>query len=148
MPTNLYGPNDNYHLTKSHVLPALIRKVHEAKLRNDTELVVWGSGKPYREFLYVDDMADACIFLMENGIGEGMYNVGVGEDLTILELVKTIMDVIGFKGLVMFDASKPDGTPRKLMDISRLSNLGWKARTALTLGISLAYEDFLQKSHD
>ena len=148
MPTNLYGPNDHYDLAKSHVLPALIRKVHEAKLRGDSELVVWGSGKPYREFLYVDDMADACIFLMENGIGEGMYNVGVGEDVTIRELAETVMDVIGFQGQIVFDTSKPDGTPRKMMDVSRMNGLGWKAKTLLNDGIALAYRDFLQRSYD
>jgi GDP-L-fucose synthase len=146
MPTNLYGPNDHYDLAKSHVLPALIRKVHEAKLRGDSELVVWGSGKPYREFLYVDDMADACIFLMENGIGEGMYNVGVGEDVTIRELAETIMDVIGFQGQIVFDTSKPDGTPRKLMDVSQMTGLGWRATTPLRCGIDLAYKDFLRQS--
>lgn len=146
MPTNLYGPNDHYDLAKSHVLPALIRKAHEAKLRGDAELVVWGSGRPYREFLYVDDMADACIFLMENGIGEGMYNVGVGEDVTIRELAETVMDVIGFQGQIVFDVSKPDGTPRKLMDVSKMSKLGWKAKTAMSNGIAFAYEDFLQKT--
>jgi GDP-L-fucose synthase len=128
------------------VLPALIRKVHEAKIRGDSELVVWGSGKPYREFLYVDDMADACIFLMENRIGEGMYNVGVGEDVTIRELAETVMGVIGFQGQIVFDASKPDGTPRKLMDVSQMTNLGWKATTTLRDGIDLAYKDFLRQS--
>jgi GDP-L-fucose synthase len=107
--------------------------------------VVWGSGKPYREFLYVDDMADACIFLMENGIDEGMYNVGVGEDVTIRELAEIVMDVIGFQGQIVFDATKPDGTPRKLMDVSKMSKLGWKAKTAMRNGIAFAYEDFLQK---
>ena len=148
MPTNLYGTNDHYDLAKSHVLPALIRKVHEAKLRGDSELLVWGSGEPYREFLYVDDMADACIFLMENGIDQGMYNFGVGEDVTIRELAEAVMDVIGFQGKIVFDASKPDGTPRKLMDVSRMNGLGWKAKTSLNDGIVLAYRDFLQRSHD
>jgi len=148
MPTNLYGPNDNYDLAKSHVLPALIRKAHEAKLCGDTELVVWGSGRPYREFLYVDDMADACIFLMENGVDQGMYNVGIGEDVTIRELAQTIMNTVGFQGQIIFDASKPDGTPRKLMDVSQMTNLGWRASTPLYAGISLTYEDFLQRGHD
>ena len=128
------------------MLPALIRKAHEAKLRGDLELVVWGSGKPYREFLYVDDMADACIFLMENRIDDGMYNVGVGEDVTIRELAETVMDVIGFQGQIVFDASKPDGTPRKLMDVSQMIGLGWKATTTLHHGINLAYKDFLRQS--
>jgi len=146
MPTNLYGPNDRYDLAKSHVLPALIRKAHEAKLRGDAELVLWGSGKPYRKFLYVDDMADACIFLMENGIGEGMYNVGVGEDVTIRELAQTVMEVIGFQGQIVFDASKPDGTPRNLMDVARMTGLGLKTKTLLSDGIKFAYEDFLQRN--
>src|SRR3990167_5483935 len=109
MPTNLYGPNDHYDLNNSHVLPALIRKAHEAKVRGDRELVVWGSGKPMREFLYVDDMADACVFLMESGISEGLFNIGTGEDVTIRELAETVMSVVGFKGEIVFDASKPDG---------------------------------------
>ena len=128
MPTNLYGPNDNYDLANSHVLPALIRKAHEAKQRGDAEFVVWGSGRPMREFLYVDDMADACVFLMEQGIVDGIYNVGTGEDVTIRQLAETVMDVVGFKGGIVFDASKPDGTPRKLLDVSRMAQLGWRAR--------------------
>ena len=145
MPTNLYGPNDHYDLEKSHVLPALIRKAHEAKLRGDSELVVWGTGKPYREFLYVDDMADACVLLMENRVDKGMYNVGVGKDVTIGELVKTVTNVVGFQGRIIFDASKPDGTPRKLMDISRMISLGWKPKTSLGNGIALAYQDYLAR---
>lgn len=143
MPTNLYGPNDSYDLANSHVLPALIRKVHEAKLRNDPDYVVWGTGAPKREFLYVDDIADACLFLMEKNISEGIYNVGSGEDVTIRKLAEIVMDVIGFKGRITFDSSKPDGTPRKLMDISRMRELGWQAKTPLRDGISKAYADFL-----
>lgn len=139
MPTNLYGPNDNYDLATSHVLPALIRKAHEAKTRGDSELVVWGSGKPRREFLYVDDLADACVHLMESGYDGPLVNVGCGEDVTIAELAETVMQVVGFEGRIVFDASKPDGTPRKLLDVSRLAGLGWTARTALRDGIRLAY---------
>ena len=142
MPTNLYGPNDNYDLANSHVLPALIRKAHEAKLRGDSEYVVWGTGKVMREFLYVDDMADACVFLMEQGIETGMYNIGSGVDVTIHELAETVMQVIGFTGKIIFDASKPDGTPRKLLDVSRMASLGWTASTSLPDGIKLAYQDF------
>ena len=145
MPTNLYGPNDNYDLANSHVLPALIAKVHEAKIRGDTEFIVWGSGNPKREFLYVDDMADACVFLMEQGVSEGVYNIGCGIDLTIGELAKTVMDVIGFKGKIVFDTGKPDGTMRKVLDVSRLANLGWVAKTSLREGIALTYRDFLQQ---
>jgi GDP-L-fucose synthase len=143
MPTNLYGPNDNYDLAKSHVLPALIRKAHEAKQRGKKELMVWGSGKPKREFLYVDDLADACIFLMERGVTDGFYNIGAGEDVTIRELAETVMAIIGFQGDIVFDSAQPDGTPRKLLDVSRLRNLGWQARTSLREGIALAYRDFL-----
>lgn len=143
MPTNLYGPNDNYDLANSHVLPALIRKAHEAKQRGDSELVVWGSGKPRREFLYVDDLADACVFLMEQGVGEGIYNIGAGEDVTIRELAETVMSVVDFPGRIVFDATKPDGTPRKWLDVSRLSELGWRARVPLREGIDLAYRVFL-----
>jgi GDP-L-fucose synthase len=142
MPTNLYGPNDNYDLANSHVLPALIRKAHEAKQRGDSELVVWGSGKPRREFLHVDDLADACVFLMEKGVVDGIYNIGVGEDVTIRELAETVMSVVGFTGRIAFDASKPDGTPRKLLDVSRLRDIGWQARIPLHDGIALAYRDF------
>ncbi len=143
MPTNLYGPNDNYDLAGSHVLPALIRKVHEATQRGDAELVVWGSGKPMREFLHVDDMADACVFLMEHEeIVDGMFNVGTGTDVTIRELAETIMQVGGFAGRIVFDASKPDGTPRKLLDVSRLQALGWSARIGLREGIAATFEDY------
>jgi GDP-L-fucose synthase len=143
MPTNLYGPNDNYDLNNSHVLPALLRKAHEAKLRGDHKLVVWGSGKPMREFLYVDDMADACVFMMENGVGEGLFNVGTGTDVTIRELAETIMRVVGFKGTIEFDSSKPDGTPRKLLDVSRLAAQGWRAKTSLTAGIEKTFASYL-----
>jgi GDP-L-fucose synthase len=144
MPTNLYGPNDNYDLASSHVLPALIRKAHEAKLRGDAEYVVWGSGRPMREFLYVDDMADACVFLMEQGIADGIYNIGTGEDVTIRQLAETVMDVVGFAGGIVFDSGKPDGTPRKLLDVSRMAQLGWRAKTPLRDGIALAYASYLE----
>jgi GDP-L-fucose synthase len=139
MPTNLYGPNDNYDLNNSHVLPALIRKAHEAKECGNTELVVWGSGMPRREFLYVDDLADACVFLMQRGYDGPPVNLGTGQDVTIRELAQTVMDVVGFAGRVVHDHSKPDGTPRKLLDVSRLSNLGWRARTPLREGIERTY---------
>ncbi|KWO55855.1 GDP-fucose synthetase [Burkholderia ubonensis] len=145
MPTNLYGPNDNYDLNNSHVLPALIRKAHEAKARGDSEYVVWGSGRPMREFLYVDDLAAACVFLMEQGIGEGLYNVGTGEDVTIRELAETVMSVVGFDGRIVFDASKPDGTPRKLLNVDRMRALGWQAQMSLRDGIAAAYADFLSR---
>ncbi len=145
MPTNLYGPNDHYDLNNSHVLPALIRKAHEAKVRGDNELVVWGSGKPMREFLYVDDMADACVFLMEQGISDGMFNIGTGKDVTIRELAETVMKVVGFHGKIVFDPRKPDGTPRKLLDVERIRELGWQARTSLGEGIAKTYADFLTK---
>ena len=140
MPTNLYGPNDNYDLANSHVLPALLRKAHEAKLRGDDEYVVWGSGTPMREFLYVDDLADACVHLMERGYDGPLVNIGTGTDVTIRELAETVMDVVGFRGRIRFDATKPDGTPRKLLDVSRLAGLGWTASTGLRDGIRLAYE--------
>lgn len=185
MPTNLYGPNDTYDLALSHVLPALLRKVHLAKmamernvdairadelrhgqipdaLLNDlgcervadgqihlsdslapkTGIVVWGSGKPMREFLYVDDMADACVFVMQSDIKEGLYNVGTGTDVTIRELATTVMEVVGFQGEIVFDAAKPDGTPRKLLDVSKLGRSGWHSHTSLRDGIALAYKDF------
>ena len=140
MPTNLYGPNDNYDLTNSHVLPALLRKAHEAKLRGDAEYVVWGTGRPMREFLYVDDLADACVHLMEQGYDGPLVNMGTGTDVTIRELAETVMQVVGFDGHIVFDDSKPDGTPRKLLDVSRLAGLGWTAKTALRDGIRMAYE--------
>lgn len=145
MPTNLYGPNDNYDLNNSHVLPALIRKAHEAKQRGDKELVVWGTGTPLREFLYVDDLADACVHLMETGAEDVLVNVGVGEDVTIRDLATQVCEVVGFEGSLVFDTSKPDGTPRKLMDVSLLASRGWKARTGLREGIARAYADFQQR---
>ena len=146
MPTNLYGPNDNYDLLESHVLPALLRKAHEAKLRGKKSLTVWGTGTPKREFLYVDDMAEACIFLMESEVQEGLFNVGSGCDVTIRELAETVMDVVGFNGTLSFDTSRPDGTPRKLLDVSRMKELGWESHTSLHEGITKAYEDFLQNT--
>ena len=146
MPTNLYGPNDNYDLATSHVLPALIRKAHEARERRDTEYVVWGSGTPRREFLYVDDLADACVHLMEQSYDGPLVNVGTGEDVTIRELAETVMEVVGFSGRIVFDSSKPDGTPRKLLDVSRLAALGWRASTALREGVAKAYYEF-QRRH-
>lgn len=145
MPTNLYGPNDNYDLNNSHVLPALIRKAHEAKKRGDSEFVVWGSGKPMREFLFVDDMADACVFLMEAGVENGLFNIGTGVDVTIRELAKSVMEVVGFDGTIVFDQSKPDGTPRKLLNVDRMKELGWQANISLREGIALAYADFLTR---
>lgn len=139
MPTNLYGPGDNYDLANGHVLPALMRKAHEAKLNGTKEFIVWGAGTPKREFLYVDDMADACVFLMEKGIRDGLYNVGSGLDLTIGELAEVVTDIVGFKGRISFDTTKPDGTPRKLLDVSRMKGLGWQARTSLRDGIEKTY---------
>ena len=141
MPTNLYGPNDNYDLNTSHVLPALIRKFHEAKDQGQPEVIVWGSGTPRREFLHADDMADACVFLMKNYNEGGLINIGVGEDLSIKELAEMIKEITGYKGKVVFDASKPDGTPRKLMNVSKLSSLGWKATIQLKDGIEKTYTE-------
>lgn len=143
MPTNLYGPNDNYDLANSHVLPALIRKAHESKFGGKDAFTVWGTGTPRREFLYVDDLADACVFLMEKGVGDGLYNIGCGTDITIRELAVMVAEIVGFRGSIEFDATKPDGTPRKLLDVSRMVGLGWRARTCLRDGIALAYQDFL-----
>ncbi|MES2646524.1 MAG: GDP-L-fucose synthase [Bacteroidota bacterium] len=145
MPTNLYGKGDNYHPQNSHVLPALIRKFHEAKTSGAKNVMVWGSGTPKREFLYADDLAEACLFLMLNYDEKTLVNIGTGEDLTIRELAETIKEVVGFEGDLVFDASKPDGTPRKLMDVSKLHQLGWQHKIALKEGIQLAYEDFLNK---
>ena len=145
MPTNLYGIGDNYDLNNSHVLPALIRKMHEAKISNASEVVVWGTGTPKREFLFADDLADACLFLMKNYNEPELVNIGTGEDLSISELALTIKDILGFEGSLVFDNSKPDGTPRKLMDVSKLHQLGWKHRINLKEGILLAYQDFLKK---
>ncbi|TDV18259.1 GDP-L-fucose synthase family protein [Paraburkholderia caballeronis] len=143
MPTNLYGPNDNYDLASSHVLPALIRKAHEARASGERTLTVWGSGTPRREFLHVDDLADATIFVLEHDTGDGLYNVGVGEDLTIRELAERVCETVGFGGELVFDATKPDGTPRKLLDVSRLGGLGWRARIGLEEGLARTYDDFL-----
>ena len=139
MPTNLYGPNDNYDLANSHVLPALLRKAHEAQARGDTEYVVWGSGTPRREFLYVDDLADACVHLMAQGYDGPLVNIGTGTDVTIAELAETVMNVVGFRGRVVYDSGKPDGTPRKLLDVSRMAALGWRAVTSLRSGIEKTY---------
>ena len=140
MPTNLYGPNDNYDLATSHVLPALIRKAHEARARGDLDYVVWGSGTPRREFLYVDDLADACVHLMALGYDGALVNIGTGTDVSIRELAELVMQVVGFEGRIAFDRSKPDGTPQKLLDVSRVEALGWRARTGLRDGIRLAYD--------
>jgi GDP-L-fucose synthase len=142
MPTNLYGPGDNFNLQSSHVLPALIRKIHEAKRRNDNSVEIWGTGTPRREFLHVDDLADAVLYLLQNYDEEPMVNIGWGEDLTIRELAETIMSVIGYTGALKFDHSKPDGTPRKLLDVSRLAGLGWRPRIPLTAGLQATYNWF------
>jgi GDP-L-fucose synthase len=145
MPTNLYGKNDNYHPENSHVLPALIRRFHEAKTLGLTEVTIWGSGNPRREFLFADDLADACLFLMENYNEKEIINIGCGTDITIKELAVLIKEITGFKGNLVFDTSKPDGTPRKLLDITKINNLGWRYKTRLKEGIQLVYNDFLQK---
>jgi GDP-L-fucose synthase len=144
MPTNLYGPNDNYDLQNSHVLPAMIRKFHEAKERGDATMELWGTGSPMREFLYADDLAQACLFLMENYSDAELVNIGTGVDVTIKELAETVQQIVGFEGEIRWDVSKPDGTPRKLMDVSKLHQLGWKHHIELADGIHLAYQDFLQ----
>jgi GDP-L-fucose synthase len=143
MPTNLYGPNDNYDLQNSHVLPAMIRKFHEAKERGDSSMELWGTGSPMREFLYADDLAAACLFLMENYSDPELVNIGTGVDVTIKELAETVKEIVGFDGEIRWDVSKPDGTPRKLMDVSKLHQLGWKHSVELADGIRLAYQDFL-----
>ena len=152
MPTNLYGPNDNFDLNTSHVLSALIRKFHESKIAGHKQVTVWGTGKPMREFLYVEDLADAVYYIMENVNAKDLYengiahiNIGCGEDLTIKELVEIVKDIIGFNGEIIFDTTKPDGTPRKLLDISRLHKLGWKHQTSLREGIEKSYDWFKQK---
>ena len=145
MPTNLYGIGDKYDLHASHVLPALIHKAHLAKEQGSSDITVWGSGTPRREFMYADDMADACVFLMESGYKDGLINIGVGEDVSIKELTELVCKVVGFNGEILFDSSKPDGTPRKLLDISKLKALGWKPKTSLTDGINEAYKDFLRR---
>ena len=145
MPTNLYGYNDNYHPENSHVLPALIRKFHEAKTSGAASVTVWGTGSPLREFLFADDLADACYFLMQEYNEAGLVNIGTGLDLSIKDLALLIKEVVGFTGDLVFDTSKPDGTPRKLLDVSKLHTLGWKHRIALQEGLALAYQDFLKK---
>jgi GDP-L-fucose synthase len=146
MPTNLYGPNDNFNLETSHVMPALIRKFHDAKIKNNPYVIVWGSGKPRREFLHVDDMADACVYLMEkhdsSNIGD-FVNIGVGEDIAISDLAVIIKEIVGYKGKIVYDRTKPDGTPRKLLDVTKLYSLGWKASIQLTEGISAVYRDYV-----
>ena len=141
MPTNLYGPNDNYDLAKSHVLPALIRKFHSAKKEGLDQVTIWGTGSPKREFLHVDDLADACLHLMENYSEEGLVNIGTGEDISILDLAKMVREVVGFEGEILHDLSKPDGTPRKLMDVSKLKSLGWEASIDLREGIESVYSN-------
>jgi len=140
MPTNLYGPNDNYDLHNSHVLPALLRKFHEAKMKDDPEVIVWGTGSPRREFLHADDMADASVYLMKNYNEPGLINIGVGDDISIKELAEMIKEITGYRGKLVFDTSKPDGTPRKLMDVSKLTQLGWKASIDLQAGIGSVYK--------
>jgi GDP-L-fucose synthase len=144
MPTNLYGPNDNFDLVSSHVLPALLRKAHMAKREGARELVVWGSGKPRREFLHVDDLAAACIFLLEKHDSPEIINVGCGEDISIRELAELICEIVGFEGELAWDATKPDGTPRKLLDVSKIHALGWKHRIGLREGIGRTYQWFLE----
>ena len=144
MPTNLYGPGDNFHLENSHVLPALIRKFHEAKITGSPEVVMWGTGTPKREFLHVDDLADAVVYLMQNYDAEEIINIGVGEDVSISELAHIVADTVGYSGRIVNDLTKPDGTPRKLMEVSRLHALGWKASIPLHEGIASTYQWFLQ----
>lgn len=143
MPTNLYGPNDNYDLQNSHVLPAMIRKFHEAKERGDASMELWGTGSPMREFLYADDLAEACLFLMETYNEAELVNIGTGVDVTIKELAETVQKIVGFAGTIHWDTNRPDGTPRKLMDVTKLHGLGWKHHIELSEGIQLAYQDFL-----
>lgn len=146
MPTNLYGPNDNYDLNNSHVLPALLRKFITAKNNGDTAVTIWGTGSPLREFLHADDLADACLFLMQTHNDSGLVNIGVGEDISILDLAKMVKQIVGFEGEIITDTSKPDGTPRKLMDVSKLTNLGWKASISLEEGIKKVYKEI--KDHN
>lgn len=143
MPTNLYGPNDNYHPTHSHVLPALIRRFHEAKVEGKSSVTCWGDGSPLREFLYVDDLANLCVFLMNHYSGNETVNAGTGKELTIKDLTELVARVVGYEGEILWDPSKPNGTPRKLLDVSKAESLGWKYRTELEDGIRLAYDDFL-----
>jgi GDP-L-fucose synthase len=143
MPTNLYGIGDNYNAMNAHVIPALIRRIHEAKLAHRPEVIIWGTGKPLREFLFTDDLADACIFLMNTYTSNDLINIGSGIEVNILELANTIKHVVGFEGQLVFDDTKPDGTPRKLLDTTKLQALGWKAKTDLRTGLEIAYKDFL-----
>lgn len=145
MPTNLYGINDNYHPENSHVVPALLRRFHEAKVKNFPEVIVWGTGSPLREFLFADDLADACIFLMLNYNDYGWINIGSGEEISIKDLAYLIKEIVGYEGKIVFDTSKPDGTPRKLLDCSKLKKLGWEPKTSLKEGLKIAYNDFLNK---
>lgn len=147
MPTNMYGPNDNYDLNTSHVLPALFRKFYEAKLENKPDVTVWGSGTPKREFMHSDDMADACVFLMKEYDEAGHINIGTGVDISIRELAELISEIVGYEGKILFDASKPDGTPRKLLDVSKISERGWKARIELKKGLELVYKNFKEQSN-
>jgi GDP-L-fucose synthase len=142
MPTNLYGPNDNYDLQNAHVLPSLVRKFHEAKIINLPEVSIWGTGSPKREFLHADDLADACVFLMNTYSDEGLVNIGTGEDISISDLALMIKDVVGYEGSIVYDHSKPDGTPRKLMDVSKLSKLGWKYTIPLKQGLEMVYQEY------
>jgi GDP-L-fucose synthase len=142
MPTNLYGPNDNYDLQNAHVLPSLVRKFHEAKINNAPEVSIWGSGSPKREFLHADDLADACVFLMNTYSDEGLVNIGTGEDISISDLALMIKDVVGYEGAIVYDATKPDGTPRKLMDVTKLSGLGWKYTISLKKGLEMVYQEY------
>jgi len=143
MPTNLYGPGDNYHPEYSHVVAALIRRFHEAKLAGATSVTIWGTGAPRREFLYVDDMADACVHLMKTFSGPELVNIGVGKDITIAEFARIVAAIVGYRGEITFDHSRPDGTPRKMLDVTRLEKLGWRAQTSLKDGIELAYQAYL-----
>jgi GDP-L-fucose synthase len=146
MPTNSYGPNDNYDLQHAHVLPSLIRKFHEAKLNNAPEVNIWGSGTPKREFLHADDLADACVYLMNNYSDAGLVNIGTGEDISISDLAGLIQKVVGYEGAVVYDATKPDGTPRKLMDVSKLTGLGWKFSIPLEKGLELVYKEYQSRN--
>jgi GDP-L-fucose synthase len=146
MPTNLYGPGDNYHVEYSHVVAALIRRFHEAKASGSTDVVVWGTGTPRREFLYVDDLADACVYLMNNYSGGELVNIGTGEDITVAEFARVVASVVGYDGRISFDISRPDGTPRKLLDVNRLARLGWRRKTSLEDGLKLAYRAYLSET--
>jgi GDP-L-fucose synthase len=146
MPTNLYGPNDNYDLQNAHVLPSLVRKFHEAKLNNASEVNIWGSGTPKREFLHADDLADACIYLMNNYSDAGLINIGTGEDISISDLGGLIQKVVGYEGSIVYDSTKPDGTPRKLMDVSKLTGLGWTFSISLEKGLELVYKEYQSRN--